>query len=127
MRSKGHWRVISMIVAIALGGIAGHVARVFGGPFAWAVFWFLGLLLCPLLICFITPRHRLLNAVLANLAMLGIPVLDDLVLRRVWPLPPGPNPPVVSVPEVLTLTALSVISVLFALAVVGAFQSHQEG
>jgi hypothetical protein len=116
-----------MIVAIALGGIAGHVALGFGGPFAWVVFWLLGLVLCPLLICFITPRHRLLNAVLANLSMLGVPALEGLALRWVWPLPPGPNPPAVPVSEVLTLTALSVISVLFALAVVGAFESHREG
>jgi hypothetical protein len=115
-----------MIVGIALGGIAGHLALAFGGPFAWVVFWLLGLALCPLLICFITPRHRLLNAVLANLAMLGVPAMDGLVLRWVCPLPPGPNPPAVSVSEVLTLTALSVISVLFALAVVGTFESHRE-
>ncbi len=127
MGSRGHLRVGSVIVAIALGGTAGHVALAFGGPFAWVVFWLLGLVLGPLLICFITPRHRLLNAVLANLAMLGVPVLDGLALRWVWPLPPGPNPPAVSFPDVLTLTALLVISVLLALAVVGAFQSHREG
>jgi hypothetical protein len=115
------------IAAIALGGIAGHVAFWLGGPFAWVVFWLLGAVLCPLLICFVTPRHRVLSGVLANLAMLAIPSLESLVLGRVWPLPPDPSPPTVSASDVLTLTALSVISVLLALAVVSAFESHKEG
>jgi hypothetical protein len=127
MRYTGHPHVGPMIVAIGLGGLAGHVALVFGGPFTWVAFWLLGAVLCPLLICFVTRRHRLLNGALANLAMLAIPTLERVALGRVWPLPPGPSPPVASVSEVLTLTWLSAISVLLALAVVGAFESHGEG
>jgi hypothetical protein len=127
MRNRGHPHVGPVTAAVALGGLAGHGAFVFGGSFAWVALWLLGAGLCPLLICVVTPRHRLLNAVLANLAMLIIPTLERLVLGRVWPLPPDPEPPAVAVSEVLTLTALSVISVLLALAVVGAFDSHREG
>src|SRR5579875_2949901 len=127
MRYRGHPHVGPVIAAVALGGLAGHGAFVLGGPFAWVVLWLLGAGLCPLLICFITPRHRLLNAVLANLAMLIIPTLERRVLGRVWPLPPDPGPPAVSGSEVLTLTSLLVISALLALAVVGAFESHREG
>jgi hypothetical protein len=126
MRFTDHSRIGSLIVAIALGGIAGHVALAFGGSFTWVVWWLLGLVLCPLLICFIMPSHRLLNAVLANLAMLGVPALDGLALRCVRPFAPGSNLPEVTNSEVPTLTVLSVISVLFALAVVGAFESHRE-
>ena len=127
MRHLGHPHVGPVIAAVALGGLAGHGAFVFGGPFAWVALWLLGAGLCPLLICFVTRRHRLLNAVLVNLAMLITPTLERLVLGRVWPLPPDPEPPTVSVSAVLTLASLSVISVLIALAVVGAFDSHREG
>jgi hypothetical protein len=110
MRFRVQPHVGPAIVAIALGALAGHVALVLGGPFAWVVFWLLGAVLCPLLICFVTPRHRLLNGALANLAMLIIPTLERLALRRIWPLPPDPNPPAVSLSDFLTLAALSVIS-----------------
>jgi hypothetical protein len=42
--------------------------------------------------------------------MLIIPTLERLALRRIWPLPPDPNPPAVSLSDFLTLAALSVIS-----------------
>jgi hypothetical protein len=125
MRSGGRPHVGSAILAIALGGAAGHLF-VLGGPFAWVVFWLLGSVLCPLLLCLVTPRHRLRNSVLANLAMLAIPALEGLALARVWPSPPGPNPPAASAPGLLTLAALSAFSVLLALAVVGAFESRGE-
>src|SRR5216684_4151734 len=104
MRHRCCTQVGSLIVAIALGWIVGHVALAFGGPFAWIAFWLLGAMLCPLLVCLVTSRHRILNGALANLAMLAMPTLERLALGRVWPLPPDPNPPAVSALEILTLT-----------------------
>jgi hypothetical protein len=127
MHQKVHLHVGSVIAAIALGGTAGHVALVFGGTFTWIIFWLLSAVVCPLLICFCTSRHRLLNGVLGNLAMLGIPTLERLSLGRVWPLSTDPNPPGVSISEILALITLAAISTLLALAVVGAYESHKEG
>jgi hypothetical protein len=127
MRQLGHSPVVAGAAAIALGGAAGHAALAFGGPFTWLLFWVVGAMLCPLLVCIVTRRRRLpLNAALANLSMLGAPALEELALGWLWPGGKNSPPPAVSVSDFLTFAALSAFSLPLPLAVVGAFESRRE-
>ena len=120
MRFQGYRQVIRLAAAVALGAAAGHVALACGGPFAWVFLWLLGLVLCPLAVCLLTRRRRFRYAALANLAMLGAPMLEGLALR--WAGATAPDP-LAAAPGLLVLAALSVFAVLFALAVIGASDS----